>query len=306
MWCCAMMLDALCRNFRVLFRVFYTGAVAVGQRRQEPPESARHAPMSRAAMPCTPPMPPVHRRRKRAHGEPKRESGGPGGPGGRHDHWATWTPQEDCLIIEMIAKVGPRWRSIAQHLPGRSVASIRNRWLRIEHGQRVQLHAPSSKVRCVHCGEPRRGHVCFELLRRGEEAAERTSQSSSSGASPPPLYSAKALSDLTVNDLLAPGPTHEAAPSLAPSLTSDSSEPQAQHPPALISLRDDVQTLVELGFGALALAMRAQLADVASPSSLPGADDLGPSQLHCGSCETPMMAELMPSSMGLHQWLSTL
>ena len=45
--------------------------------------------------------------------------------------------------------------------PNRSIASIRNRWLRMEKGY---------VRRCMLCGQPKSGRICFEQIRQeGEE-----------------------------------------------------------------------------------------------------------------------------------------
>lgn len=50
--------------------------------------------------------------------------------------YRSWEPEEDRVIIELIALLGPRWSKICKALPDRSVASIRNRWLRVEKAHR--------------------------------------------------------------------------------------------------------------------------------------------------------------------------
>ncbi|BGP42123.1 hypothetical protein JCM10449v2_006125 [Rhodotorula kratochvilovae] len=39
-----------------------------------------------------------------------------------------WTPEEDALIRELHARIGPRWAEMAKHLPGRPDNSIKNYW----------------------------------------------------------------------------------------------------------------------------------------------------------------------------------
>ena len=45
-----------------------------------------------------------------------------------------WSEAEDAIIREGVARLGFRWRLIADSLPGRSDSSIRNRWHRLQGG----------------------------------------------------------------------------------------------------------------------------------------------------------------------------
>jgi len=85
-------------------------------------------------------------------------------PGGAHGHAKQWEPEEDLLIIEYHGKLGPKWKDIAERLPGRSVASVRNRHQRIEKGRKLREDGFETKNRCHRCGEPRRGHTCKAKL----------------------------------------------------------------------------------------------------------------------------------------------
>ena len=57
-------------------------------------------------------------------------------PGRRHDAThADLQPEDDLTILRLHGEIGPKWQQIAEHLPGRSTASIRNRFQRIQRGQ---------------------------------------------------------------------------------------------------------------------------------------------------------------------------
>jgi len=95
-------------------------------------------------------------------------------PGGLHEHMKPWEPEEDRLIIELLATLGPKWSKIVKALPGRSISSIRNRWQRIEKGRKLQEEGKIFKNRCPVCGQPKRGHVCFAKLREKAAAEDDT------------------------------------------------------------------------------------------------------------------------------------
>ena len=40
----------------------------------------------------------------------------------------SWTIEEDTLLAKLFSTYGPKWKKIAQLIPGRSINSIRNRW----------------------------------------------------------------------------------------------------------------------------------------------------------------------------------
>jgi len=83
----------------------------------------------------------------------------PAGPGMRHEHMSAWSPAEDRVILRMFQTEGRKWGRIAQALPGRSSASVRNRFLRIEKGQSLRDQG-LSKNRCAACGQHKLGHIC--------------------------------------------------------------------------------------------------------------------------------------------------
>mmetsp|Transcript_50559 Transcript_50559/g.163829 ORF Transcript_50559/g.163829 Transcript_50559/m.163829 type:complete len:423 (-) Transcript_50559:208-1476(-) len=90
-------------------------------------------------------------------------------PGGKHANMMAWAPEEDQVILDMVQQEGPKWSRIVQQLPGRTVSSVRNRWQRIEKGRKLREAGIESKNRCHACGEPKRGHICFQKLRGGPQ-----------------------------------------------------------------------------------------------------------------------------------------
>ena len=68
----------------------------------------------------------------------------------RHEKMAAWAGDEDAAILEMVVRHGPRWSKIAEDLPGRSVASVRNRYLRIQKGSQMRSEG-AGKNRCHAC-----------------------------------------------------------------------------------------------------------------------------------------------------------
>ena len=90
-------------------------------------------------------------------------------PGGAHDNMKAWDPEEDDIIMSMHAKEGPKWKKIVEHLPGRTVSSVRNRWQRIEKGRKLREDGAELKNRCHSCGEPKRGHICRAKARGGPQ-----------------------------------------------------------------------------------------------------------------------------------------
>lgn len=89
----------------------------------------------------------------------------------RHEHMLAWTPEEDLLILQLFAAEGRKWGRIAAMLPGRSSASVRNRYLRIEKGRQLRQEG-KSKNRCAACGMHKLGHVC--TVKKPEDAIPRT------------------------------------------------------------------------------------------------------------------------------------
>ena len=68
----------------------------------------------------------------------------------RHEKMTAWAAVEDEAILEMVVRHGPRWSKIALDLPGRSVASVRNRYLRIQKGVKKRSEG-AAKNRCHAC-----------------------------------------------------------------------------------------------------------------------------------------------------------
>mmetsp|Transcript_339 Transcript_339/g.1091 ORF Transcript_339/g.1091 Transcript_339/m.1091 type:complete len:419 (-) Transcript_339:312-1568(-) len=95
-------------------------------------------------------------------------------PGGKHANMMAWAPEEDQVILDMVQQEGPKWSRIVQQLPGRTVSSVRNRWQRIEKGRKLREAGIESKNRCHACGEPKRGHICYQKLRGGPQVELRS------------------------------------------------------------------------------------------------------------------------------------
>lgn len=72
-----------------------------------------------------------------------------------------WAPEEDMIILQCHANLGPKWQAIVQRLPGRTVASVRNRWQRIEKGRKLREAGQPSRNKCQRCKQDKRGHICF-------------------------------------------------------------------------------------------------------------------------------------------------
>lgn len=79
--------------------------------------------------------------------------------GGHHEHKKPWTAEEDIKVAELVQAYGKRWALIAQRLPGRSIAMIRNRYQRIEAGRNA-VESGHAKNKCHLCGQLKRGHTC--------------------------------------------------------------------------------------------------------------------------------------------------
>jgi len=87
-----------------------------------------------------------------------------------------WMPSDDLKIMQLHNSIGPKWSTIAGHFPGRTVSSIRNRYLRLHAGEKARATGQVTKNRCQLCGVPKRGHICQVKLRsqqQHDEAPER-------------------------------------------------------------------------------------------------------------------------------------
>ena len=102
-------------------------------------------------------------------------------PGGVHEHMRAWEPEEDQLIIRLLNELGPKWSKIVEQLPGRSVSSVRNRWQRIDKGNKLREAGKESKNRCQQCGKPKRGHVCLARLQQNRSASAALGGAGSGG-----------------------------------------------------------------------------------------------------------------------------
>ena len=91
--------------------------------------------------------------------------------GGAHDNAKKWEPQDDLAIMEFVEKHDKKWTTLAANFagfdtveewmeagkPGRTVAMIRNRYIRLTT-EKVGTN------RCKTCGEIARGHICLGRL----------------------------------------------------------------------------------------------------------------------------------------------
>jgi len=60
--------------------------------------------------------------------------------------FVSWSTKEDLLLLSLYKDVGSNWRVISQALNGRSVASIRNRFQRIQHNLRLAMNRNHDKI----------------------------------------------------------------------------------------------------------------------------------------------------------------
>ena len=57
-----------------------------------------------------------------------------------------WSPEEDRIIIEMVAQLGFKWGKIEQVLEGRTPHAIRNRFYRLQQQQQQQQQQEQGEV----------------------------------------------------------------------------------------------------------------------------------------------------------------
>ena len=76
----------------------------------------------------------------------------------------TWLPVDDAKLVSLIETYGYKWKQFTKQFPGRSVSSIRNRWLRILAGKDAAANNNNKMPRCAYCKKPKRGHICWALL----------------------------------------------------------------------------------------------------------------------------------------------
>ena len=80
----------------------------------------------------------------------------------RHENLQLWSAEEDDRMIALVRRHGQRWSKILTEFPGRTTASLRNRWARLK-----AFDASRTRL-CRRCGAPRRVHICRGLEgRRG-------------------------------------------------------------------------------------------------------------------------------------------
>jgi len=71
-----------------------------------------------------------------------------------------WMPVDDIKVVQLFSQYGPRWRLITDQFPGRTVASVRNRYLRMQTAEKIRSAGGITRNRCQLCGQPKRGHIC--------------------------------------------------------------------------------------------------------------------------------------------------
>ena len=134
-------------------------------------------------------------------------------PGGAHDNMRAWTPEEDEIIMSMVAKIGCKWTEIVKHLDDRTLSSVRNRYQRIEKGIKL-ANDPNAELknRCHACGELKRGHSC-KAKRGGGPQVDLPSLTAKQRQPPPPaVHGGFNFGGLTVPTMMMPGAPNYAPP----------------------------------------------------------------------------------------------
>lgn len=101
-----------------------------------------------------------------------------------------WTPEEDELILELVAGFGNQvsWKAIENRFTGRTRSSIRNRYHRIRKGEKIRNgegvgRIAKAKNRCHACGELKIGHVCkAKKVSTADATKEATGATGATGA----------------------------------------------------------------------------------------------------------------------------
>lgn len=75
-----------------------------------------------------------------------------------------WMPDDDLKLVELYQQYGPRWRLVTLHFPGRTVASVRNRHLRVQGAAKIRREGGVTRNRCQLCGLPKKGHICQKKM----------------------------------------------------------------------------------------------------------------------------------------------
>ena len=102
-----------------------------------------------------------------------------------------WTAAQDEVLRELVSKQGrrPKWKEITEALRNdgnyRTVAMVRNRYLRIEKGKEL-TELGLSKNRCSLCGQIKRGHVCPGVVEGWREKAPQEHSDAAAGSSSSP------------------------------------------------------------------------------------------------------------------------
>lgn len=95
---------------------------------------------------------------------------------------AQWSAAEDEMITEAVTRFGCKWSVVCSFLPGRTIASVRNRWHRLQRARRAPEPLKDGCYRCGRCGRPKRGHVCRINARTRRDQAPTSTAGIAGGA----------------------------------------------------------------------------------------------------------------------------